>query len=269
MKIYSVIPSEKPLRGYINSIRMLKSYFYIKNWKQIPRDDFIIDFFLDSGAFSAWAKKKIINIEEYAEFIKKNENNLTCYANLDDISDPHKTQSNQDYLESIGLNPIPVYHCGEPKDILESFLEKGYEYIALGGMVPISTEQLIPWLNMCFNRICNERGYPKTKIHGFGMTTRLLIKTYPWYSIDSTSSIMGAAMGRVYTETGELDLARKTIISEADKKYIQENFPEFTLQQLKEEYKKRLICNIRYMYKLEKELTENPPIFFNKQGELF
>jgi len=146
-----------------------------------------ISFFLDSGAFSAWSKGIEINIRDYIKFIKENINYIDTYAVLDDIQNPDKTLENQKIMEEAGLKPLPCYHYGEDIKYLEYYL-KNYEYIAFGGMVPISTKDLIQWLDNLFSKyICNSDGYPKIKIHGFGLTTYELLLRYPWYSVDSAS----------------------------------------------------------------------------------
>lgn len=280
MKIYTAIAHSifKKIKDDIKDFRMLESYFYIKprikraikeNKKVVLKQEPINDFFLDSGAFSAWSKNSIIDIDKYAQFIKDNNNQINIYANLDDITNPNKTWENQLYLESLGLKPLPVYHYGESIDILKRLINK-YDYIAFGGMVPISTEKLLPWLNDKFHYICNEKGEPQIKIHGFGMTTKLLIEKFPWFSIDSTSAIIGAGWGRLYTEHGELDLSRNAgVIPLSTQKYIEKFIPEFKFEELYNDYKPRTIYNIRYMQWLEEKLTKNPPRYIDRQGKLF
>jgi hypothetical protein len=165
------------------------------------------DIFLDSGAFSAFTKGKKINIKNYISFIKKNKKHLTAYANLDVIGingerpNEHtakKTLSNQKKMEGNGLKPIPCFHYGEPFKYLEYYI-KNYDYIALGAMVGIAVNKLIPWLDKCFNRyICDEKGMPNIKIHGFGVTSISIILRYPFYSIDSTSWVISGLLGSIY-----------------------------------------------------------------------
>ena len=81
-----------------------------------------ISLFLDSGAYSAWSKGIEINIDEYIEFVKKYKDNLTVYANLDDINSPEKTWENQRYMESKGLKPLPCFHYGEDVKYLKRCL---------------------------------------------------------------------------------------------------------------------------------------------------
>ena len=269
MKIYIVFHSFYSFREKLSNVRLLESYYYIKGRTRQGKYRPLIDWFLDSGAFSAFSQKTKINIDQYADFIHKHKADLNVYANLDSIGDPQQTQKNQDYLEAQGLNPLPVFHYGENIKILEGLIEK-YDYIALGGMVPIPSKTLIHWLDFVWEYLCDEEGRPKIKVHGFGMTTRHLIKRYPWFSIDSTSPIIGAAMGRIYTENGECDLSRKQgIIPEATKIFIKQEFPQFTLEELANDYRPRTIYNIEFMQKLEKELTQNPPRFINRQARLF
>ena len=156
-----------------------------------------IELFLDSGAFSAWSQGIEIDILDYIEFIKKHKKYLDVYANLDVIGDPEKTLRNQYKMEKAGLSPLPCFHYKEDESYLKTYLKK-YKYIALGGMVGTHKKQLDLWLNKIFGEfICDTDGYPKIKIHGFGLTSLDLMLKYPWYSVDSTSWVVTARMGSV------------------------------------------------------------------------
>ena len=268
MKVYIAGSYFKGITKHLENLRRLDSYFYIKSEKDIEKREPIIDWFLDSGAFSAWNLKKPITIEAYGDFIDQHKHNFDVYANLDAIGDPLQTQKNQEYLESRGLNPLAVFHYGEDVSILKSYMGK-YEYIAFGGMVPISTKQLTHWLDDMFDIVCNEKGEAKIKVHGFGMTTRTLIRRYPWYSIDSTSAVLSAAMGRIFSDRGDVDLSRKGgRIPLATQQFVETYMPEYKLEDLCNDYKARMIYNVKYFQKLEKELTENPPRWIRKQMKL-
>jgi hypothetical protein len=157
-----------------------------------------VKLFLDSGAFSAFSQGVEIKIDEYIKFIKEHIDYLEVYANLDVIGDPAATLQNQRIMERAGLKPLPCFHYGEPISYLIDYIDN-YDYIALGGMVPISTQDLIPWLDDLFHKyICGPDGLPKVKVHGFGLTSFPLMKRYPWFSVDSTSWVMTGRMGSVY-----------------------------------------------------------------------
>lgn len=99
-------------------------------------------------------------------------------------------------MEELGAKPIPTYHTGEPLELLQRYVEK-YDYIALGGNVGRSTDELIGWLDEMWHRyLTNSNGLPLIRVHGFGVTSPEVMLRYPWYSVDSTSWLMAAATGK-------------------------------------------------------------------------
>ena len=179
--------------------KRLHSYYHLITTKGKLTMPQKVDLFLDSGAFSAFTQKVEINIFDYIDFIKQHEDCFTVYANLDVIGSPEGTWRNQKIMERAGLSPLPCFHYGEDPTWLEKYLSHGYEYLALGGMVPISTPDLTVWLDRIFSKyLCQSDGLPKLKIHGFGLTSLSLMLRYPWYSVDSTSWVMTGRMGSVY-----------------------------------------------------------------------
>lgn len=194
---------KETLEGFYQDLSLLESYYFLSESKDFPYMKKVADdklnIFLDSGAFSAYSKGVDISLGDYGNFIKQNADILTAYANLDVIGDPRKTWINQVRMEKMGLNPIPTYHYGEDPKWLRRYLDKGYDYIALGGMVPISTRDLTVWLDKIWTKyLIDKDGMPIVKVHGFGMTVFKLMFRYPWYSIDSTTWVLQAAMGQIY-----------------------------------------------------------------------
>jgi hypothetical protein len=161
--------------------------------------------FLDSGAFSAWTMNVPISIQDYIKFIKRHELLFEVYANLDVIGlggkrpnklTAKKTLENQKIMEEAGLTPLPCFHFGEPFEYLQYYIDN-YDYLALG-VAGNSGTKLIPWLNTCFsNYICDSKGMPKIKAHGFAVTSLKIMLAYPWFSVDSTSWIMTGRMGKI------------------------------------------------------------------------
>ena len=268
MIIYIAGASGSHLTFVDEKIPCLDSYFYLSEEKIEMFLKHSTYFFLDSGAFSAFTKNKKIDIDKYIKFIHKYKDRLSVYSVLDDILDYKKTEENQRYMESKGLSPNPCYHYGEPLEILEKMVDE-YEYISIGGMVPISTKNLYPFLDQCFDIICDTNGKPKVKVHGFGMTIIDLMKRYPWYSVDSTSAIMYAAMGNIINDNGKMiSISQNKVVSNDVKKYV-ENRYNYSFEEIRNDYKKRCLININYFLELSKELTNNPPRFFNQQNSLF
>jgi len=175
--------------------------------------------FLDSGAYS-WdhqmtmqgktvtEEDEIEYLNSYIRFIKKYEDRLYVYANLDFVGDPEKTMMMQERMEAAGLNPLPVFHYhgkqGDPNiekvhfKYLERLVEK-YDYIALGGGVSgglFSYKYMSKFGDAAF-KIIDSCGRD-VKIHGFGLTSVPVMLRYNWFSVDSTNWIKSAAFGIVY-----------------------------------------------------------------------
>lgn len=192
----------------------LRSYFGIDKFAGHTLPIYGKDFFLDSGAFSACMQSKALNIDEYADFVKRYKDQIHIYANLDDInfgSDPEIakmraeiTWRNQQYLESKGLNPIPVFHMHEPWEYLERYV-RNYDYIALGGLTS-QTRGLDEYFDVVWRDFLSDsQGKPKVKVHAFGMNNQDCILKYPWYSSDSSSWLIQARTGAMLVPAHSAD----------------------------------------------------------------
>lgn len=153
---------------------------------------------MDSGAFSAFTLGEQQDLRSYCAWLERNEQYIDHYAVLDVIGSAEGTWDNQRRMEDLGRKPVPCYHYGEDPSWLVKYLEAGYEYIALGGMVPISTPQLRLWLDELWdNYLTDASGRPVVKVHGFGLTTFDLMERYPWFSVDSSSWLQSGAFGMI------------------------------------------------------------------------
>ncbi len=173
-----------------------------------------LDLFLDSGAFTAFTKDVNISVDQFAAFIHDTKEFWTCVSNLDDTSkNEKKSYENQKALESLGCTVQPVFHTREDPKWLVKYLDEGYDYIFIGGMVPESTAWLQVWLDDLFhNYLTKPDGTARVKLHGFGLTDQLLMFRYPWHSVDSTSWLMTGIFGSCVfpTEKG----LRKVVFSD-------------------------------------------------------
>lgn len=157
-----------------------------------------ISLFLDSGAHSLYTKELIKKqhsesysfyesddfikyVDEYAAFIKKYKRYIDVYVNVDVIFNPEKSYDIQRYLEDKhDLKPLPVVHFGSDLKWVEFYIDRGYDYIGLGGLgQEVTRNQYINWADRVFELICDTpKRLPKVKTHGFAMTSLKLMLRY-------------------------------------------------------------------------------------------
>ena len=191
----------------------LESYHYIHREVAVAkiRADGI-RVFLDSGAFSAYTQGVTIDIGKYCDYCHRNADIIEFPSVLDAIGDADGTWRNQEEMERRGVRPLPCFHYGEPMEVLDYYVSK-YEYITIGGMVPISTPQLRIWLDRLWaEHLTDADGTPKVKVHGFGLTSLPLMMRYPWYSVDSSTWVQWAANGMILIpgRAGQVDVSNKS-----------------------------------------------------------
>jgi hypothetical protein len=141
---------------------------------------------LDSGAYSVWKSGHTIDFEAYmAEALKPDWDHVVA---LDVIGSAEGSLNNALASKARGLNVIPVFHYGEPWDILLEY-KKQFPYIGIGGSHIMGKQ--IEWLEQCFARV-----YPH-RIHLFGCSRLNLLQKYPFFSADTASWHTGVRFGRL------------------------------------------------------------------------
>jgi len=219
-------PNAQRLRDQVR--HLLESYHYIKKGRYVEKIRKNGDrVFVDSGAFSAFSLGVDVDIGEYAEFLKENADIVEMASVLDAIGSHEETWKNQQELERRGCAVLPCFHYGEPFEAAEYYAEN-YPYMTVGGMVPISNQKLEPWLDKLWSdHLTDADGYAKTKVHGFGLTSRNLMVKYPWYSVDSSSWVQAASNGNIVLPeiTGSIPISA---MSPARKQFGQhfDSYPE-------------------------------------------
>jgi hypothetical protein len=154
-----------------------------------------VDFFADSGAFSAYTSGKTITVKQYATWLAVHAHVINCAATLDVIGDPAGTARNTAALQdAVGdqVYIIPIFHVGSPWPELEK-LCAAHPYVGLGGGVAVGQREapFMQWLIRC-HRIGRDHG---TVFHGFGMTKPPYPDKLPFYSVDSSYWSAGVRNG--------------------------------------------------------------------------
>lgn len=220
--------------------QILISYAYPEPWtlKEIMKD-YGVKLLCDSGAFTSWNlaqkkkkegdpnwKKFLVNLQDYIAFVHKHSDIIWRAVNLDVIPGEQGKEPSLDEIETAaqqgfdnlmimkqhGINPIHVYHQGEDLRWLDKMIVEGAcDYVGISPCNDYPTERKRNWLDQVFRYLDDK--YPDIKTHGFGVTSVQLVERYPWYSTDSSSYSLTAAMGAILTPYGRIyvtdDPARK------------------------------------------------------------
>lgn len=135
-------------------------------------------------------------VDRYATFVKENHRHFDFYVNVDVIDSPEKSDEVQSYLENKHkLNPMPVYHYGEPLNVLKKMMDN-YEYIGIGGLGQgITKKKFMAHFKKAIPLLTDRKGLPIRKLHGFAMTSVDVMRAFPWYSVDSSSWVQYSQYG--------------------------------------------------------------------------
>lgn len=141
---------------------------------------------LDSGAYSAWSAGKHIDMDALCTEASK-----PCWDEvvaLDVIGDAEKSMVNSLEMKSRGLTVMPVFHFGDPWEILQEYKAQFNRIgIASGHGAPL--KERLRWTAQCF-----ARAYP-AKFHSFGWVKREVLLQFPFVTADSSSWAMGTRFG--------------------------------------------------------------------------
>lgn len=196
------------MKIYLSWIKTLRHYFpneKVEHWlvafPELSKDfdiQDIKDIFLDSWGYSirnSWLK---LDVNDYVKFLQKYWKKFNVIANMDTGS-KKETLDNQALLEKeTWLKILPVYHASDfvswDLSLLEEYCEK-YDYVWIGWVSWFhgSTETKEKYINYCFKIAMKH----KTKLHWFWITIARFLRTYPFYSVDSTSRLAGWKFARI------------------------------------------------------------------------
>lgn len=280
---------EREKVGHASVENKLESYHYIGKGRYADRIRENGDkVFLDSGAFSAFSLGVQVDLPAYCRWIQQNvdivrvEDNSLMASVLDGIGDPLQTYRNQLSMEELGVRPLPCFHYGEDERYLEYYMTN-YEYITIGGMVPISTPQLFHWLDRIWNKyLCDGSGKARIKVHGFGLTSVPLMQEYPWYSVDSSSWVQIGAHGNVIMDGKTMGFSSQSPSRKVSGAHIDSIAPimreaietklrqmGYDPQRLRDIQYSRWAFNAEQFAGMGREIKERGIVFDHQQPELF
>ncbi len=141
---------------------------------------------LDSGAYSAWSAGKEINMDELCQ-----EALNPCWDEvvaLDVIGDAEASLKNSLEMKARGLTVMPVFHFGDPWEILQEYKDK-FDRIGIASGHGAPRADRMKWTAQCF-----ARAYP-AKFHSFGWVWKRVLMEFPFVTADSSSWAAGTRFG--------------------------------------------------------------------------
>lgn len=210
-------------QGDLNIKNRLVSYLYpaqLTKWLELTKGK-PGNIILDSGAFSAWNKGKIISIDEYITYahhaIRRAEKagKSIRVVNLDVIpgsvgktktlvKNIREEAAEQGYknllkMKASGITPIHVFHQGEEDKWLHKMVEQT-DYIGISPANDVPNQSREAWLTEVFTKLHKEN--IKVNTHGFAVFIPKMLRALPWTSADAISWLMIAANGSIIYPIG-------------------------------------------------------------------
>jgi hypothetical protein len=156
---------------------------------------------VDSGAFSADNLNFEIPPPKYYKFLTNQRSWIgDQYFILDEINNDDPADAalvSWQRFETMrgppwNLNPIPVFHPGEPEKYLRMYLDAGCQTIGLGGVARSGSRnpRSMKFFERCFD-IVENCGRP-VGVHALGIGVPTTLLAFPWASADSASWILTA-----------------------------------------------------------------------------
>ena len=164
-----------------------------------------MNFFLDSGAFTAFKSGKPIQLDTYCRFLESLPVKPWRYFMLDVIGDHKATMANYETMLKRGFNPVPVFTPGQPMEDIERYYETS-DLIGFGGIAGAkNTAKTLGYIKLLM------RHAKGRNVHLLGYTGLENIKYFKPYSCDSSSWSSAARFGSlpIYLGNGKLELINR------------------------------------------------------------
>lgn len=205
MKLYFAGAESKDFQSLLHANgvkRVLVSYYYLQRAKQdnVKTDTMhaFPDMILDSGGFTARKMGRPIDVVKYARFI--NQNDVRLAVNLD-TNDVDESLRNATYLrmECPRTRILDVYHMDEfynvdQRELIKRYSESGYFCYAGAGWQNVKRDERKRVNDYVFNITRDQ-----CRVHGLAVTAPEWMKQYPWYSVDSSTWLVGGKFGVTMT----------------------------------------------------------------------
>ena len=133
---------------------------------------------LDSGAFSAWKSGHVVDIDNLIALTLSGR--FDEAVGLDVIGSWEGSRRNIDYMRERGSDAMPVFHIGDPWELLEYYCA-GWSKVGLSCRFGEGRPTSIRFYEQCFARCWPHR------FHSFGWIDFAMLRAFPFHSGDAVT----------------------------------------------------------------------------------
>lgn len=168
---------------------LLLSYVYVRKFLEEQARYRYRCWAMDSGGFTAWKSGETIDLVAYTDLCQQlfeTDQTLVEVMALDVVGSWRQSVRNFEYMWSRKVPALPIYHYGEPLELLRD-LRAAFPYkIAIGGMAGLFSgkkklAQLAQILEHCW----------PCRVHGLGVGSRSAVMALPFHSVDASNWEIG------------------------------------------------------------------------------
>lgn len=209
---------EKTYANNTQNISLLSSYYEYRTTKTLPSHLYQSRHILDSGAFSFFGNKRVVDwdsyVDKYAEFIEETNQRLFFEMDIDVVAGLKRAEQLRARIESkTGRQTIPVWRPSRGVQYWRDMV-KEYDYVAISASGKFDSA----WVkkkesNSVLLKLIGIAHEQQAKVHGLGFTPVERLQQLPWDSVDSTTWLVGGQYGNVCVFTKKTDgtiVARQT-----------------------------------------------------------
>ena len=149
---------------------------------------------LDNGAFSIWKKGIEVDWNKFYLWVETVVDKIDFFF-IPDVIDGTEEENNHliaDYFLRGKTKGVPIWHVNESLERLDNLMNS-FDYIAIGSAGEYSQLNTPKWnskMHEAMTVICDNKGFPKVKIHMLRCLDSRIFTKYPFYSGDSTNVAM-------------------------------------------------------------------------------
>jgi len=155
-------------------------------------------FALDNSAFSIWKQGGKLDFKGVMKWYEEWSFHPRCNLIIipDDIEGTEKDNDSlmgrfmKSTTRQMMTVAAPVWHLHESLDRLRLLVK--WRHLCIGSSGEFSSPKTVKWrdrMSEAMSVICDDKGRPKTRIHGLRMLAPEIVERYPFYSADSTNVV--------------------------------------------------------------------------------